>query len=244
MLEIGRLKHPLWFRPFLRSFFIRELIGYDHWSRAWEYPWAVKAAILGNNPLRTLDVGGGNSPFSDYLVQKGHSCSVIDKPVKVRSLIYKKKGIYRSVRNFILLSFLKLIGLNFTWGLPNKIHRPTNVKYYAYSASDIKFPDNYFDRVFCLSVLEHIPANLWKECMDEFQRVLKSRGRLIITLDMDNQQANNRQYINLINYCSLELVGNPHYTTPLTKEDQYLRHPGHIDETIGLVWQAKSEQIV
>ena len=41
-----------------------------------------------------------------------------------------------------------------------------------------------FDRVFCLSVIEYIPEAFWQRCIEEFERILKPEGRLIITLDM------------------------------------------------------------
>ena len=153
-------------------------------------------------------------------------------------MINKNKGLYRSVRNYILLSLLKLTGINIGWGLPN-INRKTTVQYYPYSASDIKFPDNYFDRVFCLSVIEHITFDLWEKCIKEFERILKPGGRLLITLDMGENQTNNRQYLRLIDFCSLKLIGNPNYKIPISIEDKNLRHPGHAYETIGLVWQHK-----
>jgi len=65
---------------------------------------------------------------------------------------------------------------------------------------------------------------------------LKPGGRLIITLDMSASDANNHQYLKLVNSCSLKLVGEPHYSVPISQEDKKDRH-GHTYETIGLIWQ-------
>ena len=66
MLEIDLSQQPRWFRPLLnKSCALQRFTGYDHWSRAWEYPWAVLAADLAQRPLATLDVGGGGSPFAN-----------------------------------------------------------------------------------------------------------------------------------------------------------------------------------
>lgn len=47
----------------------------------------------------------------------------------------------------------------------------------------LPFPDNYFDAIYCLSVLHHIPSRFYRlELLKEFKRVLKPRGRLILTV--------------------------------------------------------------
>jgi hypothetical protein len=77
MLELDLLQQPRWFRPLLtRSRRLQSWTGYDHWSRQWEYPWAILAAEFGDRPGRTLDVGGGGSPFSRYLAHAGHESGV------------------------------------------------------------------------------------------------------------------------------------------------------------------------
>jgi len=39
MLRLALLRQPAWFRPLLvRSRRLKSTTGYDHWSRAWEYP--------------------------------------------------------------------------------------------------------------------------------------------------------------------------------------------------------------
>lgn len=82
MLEISLLKNPRWFRYLLKkSLLIQKIVGYNHWSRAWEYPWAVNAANI-EKRSRVVDVGGGGSPFSDYLAKFGHDCYVIDPSLR------------------------------------------------------------------------------------------------------------------------------------------------------------------
>ncbi|MBI2910199.1 MAG: class I SAM-dependent methyltransferase [Chloroflexi bacterium] len=239
MLRIHLAQQPRWFRPLLlRSSRLQHLIDYDHWSRAWEYPWAVQAAALDQNGLNILDVGGGGSPFAAYLAEKGHSCHVID-PSMNRGLGLgrrRDKGLYWDLRSLVFRPVLRCIGITSSWGLPWRRSRST-VRYYAYSATDIKFADRSFDRVFCLSVMEHIPRHLWRRCMEEFERVLKPGGRLILTLDMGTVGANDREYLSLVDSCSLKLLGDLPYETPISPEDKELRHPGYSHETLGLVWQ-------
>ena len=239
MLRITLMQQPAWFRPLLlKSNRLKSWISYDLWTRAWEYPWAIIVSALGDSSLRTIDVGGGNSPFPEYLSNLGHESYVIDPSLdEGESLIIRKeKGIYHILRRLFFFFLAKCTGVNTIWGLPSW-KRKSSVYYHPYSATDIKFPDNYFDRVLCLSVMEHIPEQLWKLCLKEFERILKQGGRLVITLDMGQEEAYAKQYRRLIEYCSLELIGNPDYEVPITPEDMELRHPGHIYETIGLVWQ-------
>lgn len=240
MLQIKLLQQPGWIRPLIpKSSFLKNLVDYDLRSRAWEYPWAVQAAELGQSPLRVLDVGGGGSPFAGYLAKQDHEVVVIDPSMDQGSglVVSRNNGLRRNVRSLGFWTVSKALGINRVWGIPSAKHK-TPVQYYPYSATDIKFPDRYFDRVFCLSVMEHIPEELWQECMQEYVRVLRPGGRLVITFDMSTPQADESQYLKLVEYCPLKLVGDPRYKSPITPEDKALRHPGHTFETIGLVWQA------
>ncbi len=238
MLEITLLKNPKWFR-FLckKSPLIQKYTGYNHWSRVWEYPWAYNAAAF-EDCCRILDVGGGGSPFANYLTVFGHDCYVIDSSLRggVSLFFDKNKSLLKNLRSVIYHYVINLLKINTVEGI-HANSKDTSVKYFSQSAQCIKFPDNYFDRVFCLSVLEHISVDQWNLCIKEFERVLKPGGRLIITLDMSTPQADERIYLKLVDCCSLKLVGEPYYNVPISQSDKKSRHPGHTYETIGLVWQ-------
>lgn len=235
MLEISLLKNPKWFRYLLKnSLFIQKYTGYNHWSRAWEYPWAINAAAFAGH-CRILDIGGGGAPFADYLARLGHDCYVIDPSLRggVNLSYDKNKSIFKNLRSVVFHSLISILKINTAEGLHSK-RKNNSIKYFSQGAQSTNFPDRYFDRVFCLSVLEHIPQTDWKKCVQEFERVLKPGGRLIITLDMNLDQANDRLYSKLVNYCSLKLVGDPRYAVPISQENRVRRH-GHFYETIGLV---------
>lgn len=48
---------------------------------------------------------------------------------------------------------------------------------------DIKYPDNYFDLIYCSNVLEHVPDD--KKAMDELYRVLKPNGTALILVPIN-----------------------------------------------------------
>ncbi len=241
MLALDLSQQPPWFRPLLRrSRTLQGWTGYDHWSRAWEYPWAVLAAGLGTRPLRALDVGGGGSPFALYLAGRGHESHVADPSLNEGSnfVFNRRKSLYRNLRSVAKLIVFRAAGLHALWGLPDRGGR-SPVFYHARPADRLEFPDGRFDRVFCLSVMEHIPRELWRGCMQEFQRVIAPGGRLVITLDMAPEEADRRLYLDLVKSCDLALLGDPRYDVPIGPESQQARHPGHGYETVGLVWEKR-----
>jgi SAM-dependent methyltransferase len=238
MLRLSLAQQPGWLRPLLvRSATLKRWTGYDHWSRAWEYPWAILAADLRGEPLRTLDVGGGGSSFALYLARSGHDSTLVDPSLDQGSgfVFDPQKSLYRNARSLTKRALFKVAGIHSLWGLPER-NGSTPVHHHPFSADRLEFPDRRFDRVFCLSVMEHIPAGIWPKCMAEFERVLRPGGRLVITLDMTTPQANDRLYRRLLEACSLRLIGDPDYEVPMNPEEQRIRHPGHGYETIGLVW--------
>jgi SAM-dependent methyltransferase len=238
MLRLALLRQPAWFRPILvRSRRLKSATGFDHWSRAWEYPWAVLAAEMGDGALRVVDVGGGGSAFGPYLARLGHDCSVADPSLNEGTgCVYDRaRSPYQNLRSLTKRVIFKAAGINSVWGLPDSAGTDP-IHYFPFPADDLRFPDGHFDRVFCLSVMEHIPRDLWAGCMKEFQRVLRPGGRLVITLDMTPEEADERIYLRLVESCALRLLGNPGYDVPMSPREQQSRHPGQYYETIGLVW--------
>ncbi len=83
MLRITLLKNPKWYRFLLKkSLLLQKYTTYNKWSRAWEYPWAIMASKLEKRNYKILDVGGGGSPFADYLARLGHDCYVTDPSLR------------------------------------------------------------------------------------------------------------------------------------------------------------------
>lgn len=68
--------------------------------------------------------------------------------------------------------------------LAKKSLRNTSVNLSRGNIYNLPYPDNYFDKIFCSEVLEHIPDDA--KAMGELNRVLKKEGLLIITVPNHN----------------------------------------------------------
>jgi SAM-dependent methyltransferase len=128
-------------------------------SRLWEYPWAVFESGV-KAGMRCADVGCGQSPFTIYLKEIG--CEVV--------------------------GFDPDYGTPAGWychGVPISFAKSTGIRFVKCGMEALECPDEFFDRVFCISVLEHIPyrRNLVAG-MREIARVLKPGGLALITVDV------------------------------------------------------------
>jgi SAM-dependent methyltransferase len=50
--------------------------------------------------------------------------------------------------------------------------------------TDLPFPDGHFDAITCLSVLEHVPPDMYPAIVDSMAAVLRPGGRLVLTMDV------------------------------------------------------------
>ena len=135
--------------------------------RCVEYPWATMKATL-TQPMRILDIGSGRSLFPIYLASKGHQLVSIDNDEILMKKISPKLAEWSGVC----------------------------VDYRTNDATKLEFKDNEFDRVFCISVLEHIEEekvngkrvnyhknNLDVKAIGEMIRVVKPNGFVILTVE-------------------------------------------------------------
>ena len=132
-----------------------------HWSRQMEWPWIIKN--LDWSPShRVLDIGGGYSVLKFALAKRCYLGDVVvldNDPVNIE---LSKKAIER-------------ITPDLSWKLP--------IRHVLGDALALPFLDNTFDRVVCVSVLEHLP-NGHLQGVQEAVRVLKPGGRLLLTMDV------------------------------------------------------------
>ncbi len=143
-----------------------------------EYPWAVENSQL-KKGMKILDVGSGVSMLPIYLASEGYDVYSIDNDDTIIKKVCPK-----------LSEWCK-----------------TKIQFSIGDATKINFEDNYFDRVFCISVLEHLEEevgninqrdfhkkNLDIKAINEMLRVLKPNGLLILTLDWSENPSDFRSY--------------------------------------------------
>jgi len=147
-------------------------------ARRVEYPWAFLNSNL-ENSMNILDMGSGISLFPVYLASKGHKVTVVDND----KILMQK----------LAPQLAKWSGVDLKYSLGN--------------ATKLEFDDNTFDRVFCISVLEHLEEeyvkgqivnyhkkNLDVKAINEMLRVLKPGGTLILTFDWSENPTDKRSY--------------------------------------------------
>ena len=131
------------------------------WSRIWEYPFIVQTIAHLEKKNTILDVGSATT-FLPYYLAETHQSMVVGldpDPYHVHHFtacsheVQQRLGVQR---------------------LPIPVQA---------SGDAIPFPDEYFDVIYSVSVIEHIPNPL--PTVQEMYRVLQHGGTLILTLDVN-----------------------------------------------------------
>lgn len=158
-------------------------------SRLWEYPWAVTNAKL-NSQMKCADIGCGESAFTIYL-KKVAKCDVTGFDHDIGS---------------------KINETNF--GVPSDFSRRTGIEFIESSIDAIRCDENTFDRVFCLSVIEHIQDfKIRSKGMQEIARILKPGGMAFVTVDV-NLMSRLSNPLELVWESGLNLYGMVDLTMP------------------------------
>jgi 2-polyprenyl-3-methyl-5-hydroxy-6-metoxy-1,4-benzoquinol methylase len=80
--------------------------------------------------------------------------------------------------------FLENDETHFAFGIRKKFKEDTGIQFKFSNIDKLDAPDDTFDVVYCISVLEHIenPA-IWQKGLTEMARIVKPGGKLILTFD-------------------------------------------------------------
>ena len=136
--------------------------GFHTWSRQWEYPFTysyirqyLSEKVHADDEVRILDAGSGYTFFPYYLSEKYPNCKMdcCDRDVSLAQLYLQA----------------------------NK-KRTSSVDFEVHNLANMGYEDNFFDIVYCISVLEH--TENYGDIVKEFKRILKPEGLLVLTFDI------------------------------------------------------------
>jgi len=137
------------------------------WSRPYEYSWAM---AFTSPEAVVLDAACGIShPFKFALAERSreaHACD-LDPRITSKAAIIEDIG-----RDF---------GVEATAWHVDHWHESLHLA--SANLTELPYEEQQFDRVFCISVLEHMPVSDQALALREFSRILKPDGLLILTFD-------------------------------------------------------------
>lgn len=129
-------------------------------TRIIEYPWAFYATDL-KRGMKAIDIGGGLGGFQFVLAKNGLEVINIDPGSQEYGWNYQKS------------LFVKL---NKAFG--------TNITLYQDKIENMNLKEGFYDRIFCISVLEHLSFDDGYKVVQESYKLLKKSGYLILTVDL------------------------------------------------------------
>lgn len=137
-------------------------------TRTFEYPWAFHAAELAQG-MKVVEVGGGYSGLQFVLSKAGCEVTNVDP----------------SSREIWQYDARKMGTLNRIFG--------TSVELNPSTIQGAELEEEAYDRVFAISVLEHLTQEQRQQAMSACYRCLKFGGKLVATIDL---------FLNLAPFCS------------------------------------------
>ena len=185
--------------------------GELYWSRKVEYPWALlssdairidngkikcgltlhnKKTLL--NKIKILDVGCGASPLLPYLAKKGYDCcGITPDPNKPKGIKFHD-GLHGYIPD-----------------LGNRIG--VDIEFKRAGMEAIPYPDETFDKVYCISVIEHVADDIMIAGAREMARILKKGGLLTITMDTHNPEVELPRARKIIEASGLQVYGETNF---------------------------------
>jgi SAM-dependent methyltransferase len=163
-------------------------------TRVVEYPWAYHAGQTSAG-LRVLEVGAGLSGLQWVLSLEGCEVTTVDPGTEPYHAWDGSPEVHA--------------GLNRAFG--------TDVELVLARAHEYDAPDGSVDRIFCISVIEHMDDDAAVAAMANFGRLLRPNGLCVLTVDLcldiepftdlaKNDIGTNKNVATLVEESDLELV--------------------------------------
>lgn len=166
------------------------------WSRLYEYIWAIK--FVSSNDIVLDAACGVCHPFKFLLTQKANKVYACDMDERVFSI----EEIRKEIEFFFGTEELN----KFDESLINTIN---------FSLEDISllsYDSGMFDKLFCISVLEHTDDETQLKALKEFSRVIKDDGLIILTVDYPDVDIN--KLMKYMDEAGLKFYGDHDFTIP------------------------------
>jgi ubiquinone/menaquinone biosynthesis C-methylase UbiE len=139
------------------------------WSRPYEYAWC--ASFVSSDAI-VLDAACGiGHPFKFYLDRHCRETHACDADLRIEST----DGILEDARQHVGEAAARI--------LENELTRPHRISLKLANLVSLPYVDASFDRIFCISVLEHLSPGDCAQALKEFSRTLASTGKLVLTFD-------------------------------------------------------------
>ncbi|OCT16913.1 methyltransferase type 11 [Paenibacillus pectinilyticus] len=180
--------------PLARHFIYR--LPDTWWSRPYEYAWCASFV----EPTDTvLDAACGIShPFKFHLIRHSKRAYACDWDPSVSSF----EAIIQDIQSDISEEAAQQIASEFS----------SNHAFLQASITALPYEENMFDKIFCISVLEHLHPTDAIQSLLEFNRTLRDDGVLILTLDYPTVDL--AFFDKLVHDTGFEFCGSVNYTRP------------------------------
>ena len=132
-------------------------------TRVFEYPWVYEAAAC-KPGMKVIDVGSGAAGLPFVWAKEGVEVTAVDPLPEVPG---------HDLWAFTQKDYARL---NRAFG--------NRVKYISEFLEKAGLPGGAYDRVTCISVIEHCPAEVIPPLMREIRRLLKPGGKFVTTIDL------------------------------------------------------------
>jgi 2-polyprenyl-3-methyl-5-hydroxy-6-metoxy-1,4-benzoquinol methylase len=132
-------------------------------SRTIEYPWVMEKLNNLTVGSRILDIGSGVSPIPIMLAERGMLVSCVDAHPRVRRLLNRSDWNEWGYLDYSLFS-------------PHLRSFHTDIQTFVSKEK--------FDAIYSISVLEHMPRNVWERTLEQLPQWLNPSGYLFLTLDL------------------------------------------------------------
>lgn len=135
-----------------------------HLPRVYEYTWIVQQLhdIRGKT---MLDIGTGISPIPLFLAREGAKIVTVDHHNVIRKLD-EDRNLWNE------------------WGFFDYSVLDKSIQSFNSGIESLTFPNNYFDIVYSISTIEHIPANIRRQIWVNANSWMKRGSQLVLTVDL------------------------------------------------------------